>query len=38
MGAWIELKPEGAGPVRAWRADLAHYWLGPFMDGPPHPC
>ncbi|HTZ67173.1 MAG TPA: dienelactone hydrolase family protein, partial [Roseiarcus sp.] len=21
MGAWIELKPEGAGPIRAWRAD-----------------
>ena len=19
--AWIELKPEGAGPIRAWRAD-----------------
>ena len=23
MGAWIELKPEGAGPIRAWRADPA---------------
>src|SRR5579871_255279 len=23
MGAWIELKPEGAGPLRAWRADPA---------------
>ena len=21
MGHWIELKPEGAGPIRAWRAD-----------------
>src|ERR1700754_238930 len=21
--AWIELKPEGAGPIRAWRADPA---------------
>ena len=21
MGVWIELKPEGAGPIRAWRAD-----------------
>jgi carboxymethylenebutenolidase len=21
MGRWIELKPEGAGPIRAWRAD-----------------
>jgi carboxymethylenebutenolidase len=23
MSAWIELKPEGAGPIRAWRADPA---------------
>jgi carboxymethylenebutenolidase len=23
MGAWIELKPEGADPIRAWRADPA---------------
>ena len=23
MGHWIELKPEGAGPIRAWRADPA---------------
>jgi carboxymethylenebutenolidase len=23
MGDWIELKPEGAGPIRAWRANLA---------------
>ena len=23
MGAWIELKPEGAQPIRAWRADPA---------------
>ena len=23
MGAWIVLKPEGAGPIRAWRADPA---------------
>jgi carboxymethylenebutenolidase len=22
--AWIELKPEGAGPIRAWRADPSH--------------
>jgi len=23
MGLWIELKPEGAGPIQAWRADPA---------------
>src|SRR5208337_5437212 len=23
MGQWIELKPAGAGPIRAWRADPA---------------
>src|SRR6516225_2151820 len=23
MGAWIEMKPEGAGQIRAWRADPA---------------
>jgi len=27
--AWIELKPEGAGPIRAWRADPA----GPPLAG-----
>ncbi|HZZ62977.1 MAG TPA: dienelactone hydrolase family protein [Roseiarcus sp.] len=28
MGHWIELKPEGAGPIRAWRADPAGRPLG----------
>jgi carboxymethylenebutenolidase len=23
MGQWIELEPEGAGPIAAWRADPA---------------
>ncbi len=28
MGRWIELKPEGAGPIAAWRADPAGKPLG----------
>lgn len=28
MGHWIELKPEGAGPIRGWRADPAGRPLG----------